>query len=230
MPWPLSQEYNEAIQNPAVNFRDTDLRAGEPVRNALGLPVPCSGNFADVYQVRTSIRAWAVKCFTREMPGLRERYVEIGDYLQKVRLPCMVGFDYLDGAIRASGGWYPVVKMDWVEGFTLGDFAKQHLDNPQALQSLAESWVLLARLLREAKLAHGDLQHGNVLLVPGERFPIKLVDYDGMFVPGLAQKPSGEVGHCIARARTYAMHAKQSLICGSAARVRARAMQSNFGL
>src|SRR5438105_8884460 len=85
--------------------------------------------------------------------------------------------------------------MDWVAGFTLNDFVKRNLDKPQALQSLADSWVLLARLLRELKLAHGDLQHGNVLLVPGETFPIKLVDYDGMFVPALAKKPSGEVGH-----------------------------------
>src|SRR5207253_10353949 len=166
MPWPLSQDYNEAIQNPAVNFRDVDLRAGEPLRNALGLPVPCSGNFADVYELRTATKAWAVKCFTREVAGLRERYVEIGDYLQKVRLPCMVAFKYLDGAIRASAQWYPVVKMDWVEGFTLDDFVKHNLDKPEALQSLAESWSFLARFLREAKLAHCDLQHGNVLLVP----------------------------------------------------------------
>src|SRR5438445_2610252 len=178
MPWPLSQEYNQAMQNPVTSFSDPELCAGQAKTNALGLPVPCSGNFADVYQVRNGTLAWAVKCFTREVPGLRDRYVEISDYLQQLRLPCMVDFQYLDGAIRATGQWYPVVKMDWVEGFTLNDFVKHNLDKPEALQSLAESWIFLARFLREAKLAHCDLQHGNVLLVPGARFPIKLVDYD----------------------------------------------------
>ena len=48
MGWPMSQDYNEAIQAPARNFSDPDLRRGEAVVNALGLPAPCSGNFADV--------------------------------------------------------------------------------------------------------------------------------------------------------------------------------------
>src|SRR5262249_39290963 len=47
-------------------------------------------------------------------------------------------------------------------------------------------------------VAHCDLQHGNVLLVPGSKaasLAVKLVDYDGMFVPALAGSKSGEVGH-----------------------------------
>jgi putative hemolysin len=47
-------------------------------------------------------------------------------------------------------------------------------------------------------LGHGDLQHGNVILVPGRdagSLAVKLIDYDGMFVPALAGSPSGEVGH-----------------------------------
>ena len=51
MSWPLSQDYNEAIQSPARNFADADLKRGEVATNPLGLPMPYSGNFADVYQV-----------------------------------------------------------------------------------------------------------------------------------------------------------------------------------
>ena len=42
------------------------------------------------------------------------------------------------------------------------------------------------------------MQHGNVLLVPGSKttsLAVKLIDYDGMFVPALAKTKSGEVGH-----------------------------------
>src|SRR5207244_6522301 len=59
-------------------------------------------------------------------------------------------------------------------------------------------WVSLARRLREVNMADADLQHGNVLLVPGstaKSLAVKLIDYDGMFVPALASKKSGEVGH-----------------------------------
>src|SRR5262245_27459307 len=66
MSWPLSQDYNEAIQSPGRNFADPDLRGGEVAVNPLGLPLPCSGNFADVYQVRGADgQRWAVKCSTR---------------------------------------------------------------------------------------------------------------------------------------------------------------------
>ena len=74
MSWPLSQEYNEAIQNPASSFADPELRGGEAATNEIGLPMPRSGNFADVYQVHCgSGSSWAVKCFTREVPGLHDR-------------------------------------------------------------------------------------------------------------------------------------------------------------
>ena len=70
MAWPMSQDYNEAVQSPATNFADPDLRQGKAAVNALGLPLPCAGSFADVYQVRCPDGGrWAVKCFTREVPA-----------------------------------------------------------------------------------------------------------------------------------------------------------------
>ena len=198
MAWPLSQDYNEAIQNPGSAFSDPELRKGEPAVNALGLPMPRSGNFADVYEFRCPDRKWAVKCFTREVPGLRDRYREVSYYLRGLNLPFMVDFKYLDEGIRIRGKCYPVLKMHWVEGLTLNEFVREHLDKPQTLEMLAHIWIRLSRRLRASKLAHCDLQHGNVLLVPGSKasaLAVKLIDYDGMCVPVLASRRSGEVGH-----------------------------------
>jgi WD40 repeat protein len=200
MAWPLSQDYNEAIQSPRISFSDPELRQGQVVVNALGIPQPCSGNFADVYAVEcpATQTKWAVKCFTREVRGLRERYSEISKYLQQVNLPFTVDFQYLEQGIRVAGRWYPVLKMHWVEGFTLNAFVRDMLDKPNMLEALARIWVRMAHRLREAKLGHCDLQHGNVLLVPGvsaNALALKLIDYDGMWVPALARSPSGEVGH-----------------------------------
>src|ERR1700678_1048743 len=61
-----------------------------------------------------------------------------------------------------------------------------------------QMWAKLTARLRDANFAHADLQHGNVLLVPGDaqnKLGLKLIDYDGMWVPALADSHSGEVGH-----------------------------------
>jgi hypothetical protein len=200
MVWPLSQDYNEAIQNPGSCFADADLRTGDVMTNALGLPMPRSGNFADVYEVRSIAgdRRWAVKCFTRAVPGQRERYAAISDCLRQARLRFTVDFQYLEQGIRVGGQWYPVLKMDWVDGLLLNEFVRNSLDRPAMLDALAYLWAKLAGKLRGAGIAHGDLQHGNVLLVPGrdeKHLALKLIDYDGMYVPALARNPSGEIGH-----------------------------------
>src|SRR5262249_27135870 len=127
MPWPLSQDYNEAIQSPAQCFADPELKQGEAVTNALGLPQTCSGNFADVYAVAGEGRKWAVKCFTRQVAGLQDRYAHISAYLQQANLPFMVEFKFLAQGIRVRGEWYPILKMEWVEGFALNAFIRENI-------------------------------------------------------------------------------------------------------
>lgn len=196
--WPVSADYNEAIQTPAQCFADPELRQGVVVTSTLGLPVAFSGNFADVYAVQTVRRKVAVKCFTRQIVGLRERYIEISKHMKKSPLPFVVEFEFLEQGIRVRGGWYPILKMQWVEGVALNAYVRSQLDNPQTLDKLSQTWVMLAVRLRRANLAHGDLQHGNVLIVPNKQpgsFRVRLVDYDGMCVPALELLKPIEVGH-----------------------------------
>jgi hypothetical protein len=198
MPWPLSQDYNEAIQSPAVNFADPDLCRGRPVTNALGIPMPRSGTFADVYQLRCPAGDFAVKCFTGQLPGLCERCAAIGKHLRSAALPFTVDFQYLPEGIRVLGRWYPVLKMRWVEGLLLNHFVRDNLERPATLAALADIWVRMARRLRTSSVAHGDLQHANIILAPerdGASHALRLVDYDGMWVTALAGQKSGEVGH-----------------------------------
>ena len=48
----------------------------------MGMPMPSSGNFADVYKVHCPAtgNTWAVKCFTREVAGLKDRYRGISEH------------------------------------------------------------------------------------------------------------------------------------------------------
>lgn len=193
MAWPTPQEYNEAIQNPRTAFADAELLAGEPELTPLGLPRPITGAFASVYKlVCPNQRTFAVRCFLRKFGDAQDRYAAISAHLAQVQLPYMVHFTYLADGIRVNRRWYPVLKMEWVDGIPLHTYIAANLQNPAALLTLAEQWVKMAQSLRQAGIGHGDLQHGNVLVVNGQ---LRLIDYDGMYVPALAGRSSHEIGH-----------------------------------
>ena len=193
MGWPTPQEYNEAIQNPRSAFADAELQAGQPVLTPLGLPRPITGAFASVYQlVCANQRTYAVRCFLREFGDQQERYAAISAHLAGKRLPYMTNFTYLAQGIRVNGRWYPILKMEWLEGDALQVYIERNLDNPFALLNLAEQWVMMTKRLRTEQIGHGDLQHGNVIVSSGQ---LRLIDYDGMYVPALAGRQSHEIGH-----------------------------------
>ena len=200
MAWPRATDYTAAIQNPASCFRDPELSRGQAASDMLmGLPLMYSGNFASVFKITCpGEQVWAVKCFTRQVSDLQERYQRISDHLDRQRRKFAVEFVYLPEGIRINGAWYPILKMRWVEGFTLNEFLRDHAGQPALIEQLGLLWLRLASELRDAKMAHGDLQHGNVMLVPGSKstsIALRLIDYDGMWVPALASRPPGEVGH-----------------------------------
>src|SRR5262245_36168789 len=125
MAWPTPQDYQEAIQNPQVNLGDAELRAGRVALDALGLPRPISGNFASVYRVACGPNTWAVRCFLHPVTDQQQRYAEISRQLRASRLPYTVGFAYLPEGVRVRGQWYPVLKMEWVQGTPLHEYVRQ---------------------------------------------------------------------------------------------------------
>jgi hypothetical protein len=193
MGWPIESDYFDAIQNPKFCFDDPELKTGQVTTNALGLPKSITGAFASVYQLKCpNGRKWAVRCFLREIADQQVRYGAISQKLQAIKLPYTVGFEFLPRGIVRNGAWYPILKMEWLEGVPLDRYVESNLSNPQILQSLAKQWIAMTSTLRESKIAHGDLQHGNILVCNGN---LKLIDYDGMYVPQLKWMHSNEQGH-----------------------------------
>lgn len=192
MAWPTPQDYNEAVQNPKLAFADPELQEGRPELTPLGLPRPITGGFASVYKLQCPQRTWAVRCFLRQFHDHERRYAAISEHLTRLRLPYTVGFTFLRDGIRVRGQSYPILKMEWVQGEPLSTFIEKHLGNRSTLLFLARRWVEMVKALQEASIAHGDLQHGNVLVGDGQ---LRLIDYDGMYVPALSGEGSHEIGH-----------------------------------
>ena len=192
--YPTGGQYQEALQNPTTCFKDRVLLGGKPTVDTLGLPKPISGNFASVFTIGGADgRRWAVKCFTRYVADQEVRYQRISQTLAGVNKPWRVPFDYVPDGILCRGSWYPILKMEWIEANGLIAFIEAHLWQPPVLADLADKFARMMSDLSQLGIAHGDLQHGNLLVTPtGE---LRLIDYDGMYVPGLDQLGASENGH-----------------------------------
>jgi serine/threonine protein kinase len=186
-------DYQEAVQSPSYCFKDADLKDGEAVQNSLGLPRPVCGMFASVYEIENKKRRWAAKCFLRNIPDLHNRYKQISLHLGKCGLPYFVDFVHEEEGIRVQGQWFPLAKMEWVKGSQLNEYLENNLGNPKKLEALEAHWAEMLRDIEDAKIGHADLQHGNVLVTDSDE--LKLIDYDGMWVPALKGKGSHEMGH-----------------------------------
>jgi serine/threonine protein kinase len=105
----------------------------------------------------------------------------------------MVDFMFEREGILVKGKWFPILRMDWVEGTPLNTYIENNLDSPPKLFGIAKELLDCIDVLQQHRLAHGDLQHGNILVVPDGS--IKLIDYDGMYVEALTGMGSHELGH-----------------------------------
>jgi len=192
LPWPTPKDYQEAVQHAEHCFHDPQLRAGQPQLDAVGLPRPWCGNFAVVFCLDCGTARWAVRCFQTDRPDQEKRYEAISECLDRVKLPHTVGFEFQSLGIRVGRASYPVVKMEWVDGGSLREYVETYHRDRQRMTALAGRWLELTRALRTAGIAHGDLSDANVRVLNHE---LKLVDYDGMYVPALAGQSGCERGH-----------------------------------
>jgi len=192
MSYPHITDYHEAVQHPAQAFIDPDLKQGAVAENNLGLPLVMSGGFALTYAVTTPRRKCAVRCFHREIPAIQQKYDATSKKLRSLAIGCFVDFDFQQSGISVRQQVFPIVRMDWVEGDTLGIWLDKNFNNPRGLEKARADFAAIARFLEREGIAHGDIQNGNVMVANGD---IKLIDYDGMFVPGMRPGNGSETGH-----------------------------------
>ena len=118
-------------------------------KNALGQPKPRSGNFATVYRgLRPDGSSLALRVFNRRAEQRRQRYEAVSDYLAGRAIASFVGFVYDEQGIRsgADGKLYPLVRMDWVPGVTLFEWARDACRSQRSagLARGAETWAELS--------------------------------------------------------------------------------------
>ncbi len=201
MSMPTRDDYVVAIQDP------TNIAL--PLLHSMRLacidntPRVWTGAFGIVFRFeRSDGTARAVKCFTSTHRTRAERYEAISEHLDRVFFQnhpltrYLANTLYMRQGIRVQGKWRPLLLMDWVDGVFIDEYVGALVESEDAGRRVAETadqWIEMVFALRGAQVAHGDLQHGNVLITPSG--DMKLIDYDGLCVPTLANRYVMEGGH-----------------------------------
>src|SRR5262249_35507168 len=128
----------------------------------------------------------------REIPSIQKKYEQISKKLKSLHSDYFVNFDFQNPGVKVHKGSYPIVKMDWIDGDPLGVWLDKHYASAADLQKARAQFRAISGFLEKEGMAHGDIQVGNVMMASKGA---KLIDYDGMFVPGMAQGNGSEIGH-----------------------------------
>lgn len=189
---PRGDEYNLAIQNPTTAFNDPVLKTCQAETTPLGLPKPYSGGFTVTYHLKNTPESWAARCFTRDIPDLQQRYQAISRFIEKHPGDIFVDATFLNQGIQVNSKWYPIIKMAWLAGEPLNFYIENNIHNTQKVAKLALAFQVLVKSLEKSGIAHGDLQHGNIVVKNDKLY---LIDYDGLYLPELAPFKSNNIGH-----------------------------------
>lgn len=182
MAFPSRTEIVTAFKNPQVCYKAKELIGGNIFYNNINV-IQFAGGYTTVFPFKDNTgKKVAVRCWCADIGDAKKRSSAISDYLSNAHNQYFVNFRYVENAILIKGELQPVIIMDWVEGKPLKEYLSDNC-NPKTFNAIAEKFKLMVADFHKNKIAHGDLQHGNILVKPDGA--IVVVDYDSMYIGNL---------------------------------------------
>lgn len=167
-------------------IKDDFIRAGQFCYLPTGDLEIYTGGFTVVFPVIVNKEKWAFRCWHANLGNVRQRFECIADAIQNTRAKYLCDFAYVDEGIIVGGKLFPTTRMRWVDGYTIKDYICENKHSKEKLLKLAERFLKVCQDMHKHSLAHGDLQHGNIIV--DSKCEIYLVDYDSFYCPKLAGK------------------------------------------
>jgi DNA-binding CsgD family transcriptional regulator len=194
--WPTQEDYEAAIK--AAADSSGGLVGGLTFEQGLFGPRMIPGQAGYVFQGSGDGHEYALKVFRKRLDGRASRYTAIHEHLRKAESPIFADFRYSGQGVHVTlkdgrSDWFPAVRMEWCNGRTLETALKEtNLDEYDSISWVRE-WLTVVDELRRTNTAHGDLQHENVFVASDGS--MRLIDYDGMFVPAMRGRREADLGH-----------------------------------
>lgn len=176
------REIEQSLQN-SSSIKDPVISQGTPLIARKKQLQKYSGGFAVVFPFDVNGTKWAFRCVYADLGNMEPRLKTLSDGLNRLRLTYFEPFTYESRGLEIDGKLYPTTRMKWVEGDTIKDFICENKDKPEILLKLADDFMTMCTTLHKHKIAHGDLQHENILV--DKKGKLVLIDYDSVYIPEL---------------------------------------------
>ena len=190
---PTIPSIRTSVENQSVLVLDEHAKNGVFRRDARGRLIAYTGGFSVVFPYEAANgEKWAFRCWHIDVNNSKRRYEIISDAIQQAQLDFLCGFEYIENGINVEGRIYPTTRMRWIDGITIKDYICQNRNSKHLLKELADKFLAMTRSMHSLSLAHGDLQHGNILV--GKDHRLYLVDYDSFYCPELQGEADNVTG------------------------------------
>lgn len=190
---PTIPSIRTSVENQGVLILDEHARNGIFRRDDRGRLLAYSGGFSVVFPYNTANnKKWAFRCWHSDVKNSKKRYEIVSKAIQKAQLDFLCDFEYIEKGINVEGKVYPITRMKWINGITIKDYICQNRNSKYLLKELADKFLSMTRNLHRLSLAHGDLQHGNILVSNNKQ--LYLVDYDSFYCPQLKGEADNVTG------------------------------------
>lgn len=182
--YPSNNDILNSIKN-SVCYKSPELIGGTCVRKGVKV-LQYSGGFSTVFAfIKKNEKKVAVKCWTADIGDAEKRIRIVSEFLKDIQAPYFVNIHYHEKALLVNEERHAILIMDWIDGKNLKDYLNENIGDKSEVLKLAASFLTMIKFFHQKKIAHGDLQHGNILVRSNGELVV--IDYDSMFVEGLEE-------------------------------------------
>jgi len=165
-------------------IKDEYIKNGKLQRSSNEELVRYVGGYAIVFPVIVRGKKYAFRCWRVINDSILERLRLISGRISAGDIRYFENLVYVEKGLYVNGQVYPTVRMKWVDGVNLKDYIVKNQNDEYALRLLAKRFGEMMLFLHNRNIAHGDLQHENIIVdSSGE---IHLIDYDSLYLPEMS--------------------------------------------
>lgn len=181
--YPSRTDIVTAMRNPQVSFKANEIIGGSVIQKGSRI-IQYSGGYTTVFPFnKITGSKVAVRLWIADIGDAKKRSLEISNYLESLNNSYFAGFKYIEDAVLVNGTLHPIVLMDWVDGKTIKEYINSNIYDSLKILDLADKFRQMVQYFHQENIAHGDLQHGNILVKNDGT--IVAIDYDSMFIAPL---------------------------------------------